>query len=559
MQRLRDRKRRWAKPFAVMVADLAAAERLAAVGAAGAGPARRARRGRSSSLRRAPARRAAPRAVRRRRQPPARALPALHAAPPPAAGGRRPADRADLRQPLRRAARDRRRRAADRLAGLADAFLVHDREIRARYDDSVSRVVAGRESIVRRGPRLRPRAAGPARGRRAADPGGRRGAEAHVHPRPRAARPRRARTTATSRTCRPTGPSRTASPTSRGCSPWSPRSSPTTSTRSTSRRSTPSPASRPSGASPSSTTTPTSPRAPPSTASPARSSGSPTTASGWATTGRSGAARSSLADLVGYRRLARFGRAPMPGGALAVKRPYRMALGYLLGAEARGRRPAARDGAGATPRAVDPDLAAAFLARLDPREVAVLRIQVARRLNAPVASSAGRLFDAAAVAARPARRRRVRGAGGDRPRDRGRRPARPRRCRAALARVDGLLVYDPRPTLRGAPRGRRPPAGRRRRSPPRSTRRSPRSPGSSWPPRPPRPGCGTVCLSGGVFQNRRLASTLLRRLGRRRLRGLHQSPGPGQRRRHQLWSGGRRRREDGSRRDRGRDAPVRRA
>jgi hypothetical protein len=42
------------------------------------------------------------------------------------------------------------------------------------------------------------------------------------------------------------------------------------------------------------------------------------------------------ADLTGYRRLARFGRAPLPGGALAVKKPWRMALGYRLGAEGVG-------------------------------------------------------------------------------------------------------------------------------------------------------------------------------------------------------------------------------
>jgi len=40
--------------------------------------------------------------------------------------------------------------AADRLSGIADAFLVHDRAIRTRVDDSVSRVVRGRLLPIRR-------------------------------------------------------------------------------------------------------------------------------------------------------------------------------------------------------------------------------------------------------------------------------------------------------------------------------------------------------------------------------------------------------------------------
>ncbi len=142
-----------------------------------------------------------------------------------------------------------------------------------------------------------------------------------------------------------------------------------------------------------------------------------------------------LADLTGYRRLARFARAPLPGGALAVHRPYRMALGYLLGAE---------DLPGHA--AVDPDLAAAFVGRLDPREVAMVTTQVRRGLNAPLASSAGRLFDAAAallglrdVAQYEAQ------AAIDLERAAADLTAAPLPYR--LDRVDGLLVYDPRPTL----------------------------------------------------------------------------------------------------------------
>ena len=86
VRRLRDRKRRWAKPFAVMVRDLAAARALCRVGALERrlleGPARpivllEARRDGEPAL--APS--------RREREPAPRRLPALHAAPPPAARG----------------------------------------------------------------------------------------------------------------------------------------------------------------------------------------------------------------------------------------------------------------------------------------------------------------------------------------------------------------------------------------------------------------------------------------------------------------------------------------
>jgi hydrogenase maturation protein HypF len=87
-----------------------------------------------------------------------------------------------------------------------------------------------------------------------------------------------------------------------------------------------------------------------------------------------------LASYAGYRRLGRFARAPLPGGEAAVRRPARMALGYLLGGET----------------AVDPAAARGFADRLDPREVAVVARMVERGVNSPVASSAGRLFDAVA-------------------------------------------------------------------------------------------------------------------------------------------------------------------
>ncbi|MFI7317068.1 carbamoyltransferase HypF [Streptomyces venezuelae] len=91
-----------------------------------------------------------------------------------------------------------------------------------------------------------------------------------------------------------------------------------------------------------------------------------------------------VADLTGYRRAGRFATAPLPGGEAAIRHPYRMALGYLHGTELLD-----------SPRPY-PWLTRQFTDRLDPSEAAVVRAMVARGINAPRASSAGRLFDAVA-------------------------------------------------------------------------------------------------------------------------------------------------------------------
>ena len=120
-----------------------------------------------------------------------------------------------------------------------------------------------------------------------------------------------------------------------------------------------------------------------------------------------------LATYAGYRRLARFGRAPLPGGEAAVRRPARMALGYLYGAEDLGASP------------LDPALGADLAARLEPREVAAVRQMVRRGVNAPVASSAGRLFDAVASLLGLADEASYEGEAAVRAGGRGRRPHRP--------------------------------------------------------------------------------------------------------------------------------------
>jgi hydrogenase maturation protein HypF len=84
-----------------------------------------------------------------------------------------------------------------------------------------------------------------------------------------------------------------------------------------------------------------------------------------------------LCDLAGYRRVGQLRYARMPGGDLAARQPWRAALGYL---------------------ALDPYAASAFGPLLDAVHYNIRNIalqQIARRLNAPLASSMGRLFDAA--------------------------------------------------------------------------------------------------------------------------------------------------------------------
>ncbi len=210
-----------------------------------------------------------------------------------------------------------------------------------------------------------------------------------------------------------------------------------------------------------------------------------------------------VATLADYRRVGRFGRAPMPGGALAVKKPYRMALGYLMAAES-------FEGADSVFDWLDPELTRVFLDRLDPREVEVVRVQLARGLNAPVASSAGRLFDAAAsllgirdiaeYEAQAAMELELLAEQGS---------VDPLPYR--LVQRDGLIVYDPRPTIVALLEGRAANAAtellaaRFQETIAAVTREFVAEVGKAT-------GLSTVVLSGGVFQNQWLATNLVRRL-----------------------------------------------
>jgi hydrogenase maturation protein HypF len=200
----------------------------------------------------------------------------------------------------------------------------------------------------------------------------------------------------------------------------------------------------------------------------------------------------------------------MPGGALAVKKPYRMALGYLLAAEAFEPEGADSGSDVGSAGLIDPELTRAFLGRLDPREVEIVRLQLARSLNAPIASSAGRLFDAAAslLGIRDVAEYEAQAAvelellAEDGPHN---------SLAWALVRRDDLLVYDPRPTIvdmlkcldaRETPERL---AARFQETIAEVTWELVREIAGAT-------GLRNVVLSGGVFQNQWLASTLVRTL-----------------------------------------------
>ncbi len=91
-----------------------------------------------------------------------------------------------------------------------------------------------------------------------------------------------------------------------------------------------------------------------------------------------------IADYAGYERVAHLRYVPLPGGDRAIREPWRMALAHL-------------SAAGIT---WEEDFApVSYGRRLGEDHLAVLQSQIARGLNAPPTSSMGRLFDAAAALA----------------------------------------------------------------------------------------------------------------------------------------------------------------
>ena len=90
-----------------------------------------------------------------------------------------------------------------------------------------------------------------------------------------------------------------------------------------------------------------------------------------------------VAGYEGFTRVAHLEYAPMPGGEAVIREPWRMAVGYL----------AAHFGNGLL------ELPLPFAAKLDRGRDRILLRMVERGINAPLTSSCGRLFDAVAALA----------------------------------------------------------------------------------------------------------------------------------------------------------------
>ena len=129
-----------------------------------------------------------------------------------------------------------------------------------------------------------------------------------------------------------------------------------------------------------STTTRTSRPAWPTTAPAARSSAWPSTAPATAPTATIWGGEFLLASLAEAERAGHLARVPMPGGATAIRQPWRMAAAYLAAAFPEG-----------LPAGLD------ILSAQRDRAGAIVTAMAREGVNAPVSSSAGRLFDAVAA------------------------------------------------------------------------------------------------------------------------------------------------------------------
>ncbi len=104
---------------------------------------------------------------------------------------------------------------------------------------------------------------------------------------------------------------------------------------------------------------------------------------GYGTDGKIWGGEMLVCDAVQFHRAAHLSYVPLPGGAAAIREPWRMALGYLwreFGKEAL-------------------DLKVPFLSGIDRRSAQTVLRMLECGMNAPLTSSCGRLFDAVAAIA----------------------------------------------------------------------------------------------------------------------------------------------------------------
>jgi len=99
---------------------------------------------------------------------------------------------------------------------------------------------------------------------------------------------------------------------------------------------------------------------------------------GYGSDGRIWGGEFLVADYKGFQRMGHLEYLPLPGGAAAIKKPYRTAAGYLLkllGGNSLNHK-------------------LAFLKQIDAVEIELINRQIQTGLNSPFCSSMGRLFDA---------------------------------------------------------------------------------------------------------------------------------------------------------------------
>lgn len=212
----------------------------------------------------------------------------------------------------------------------------------------------------------------------------------------------------------------------------------------------------------------------------------------------------------GFERLATFAPVPLPGGDTAVRRPGRQVVARWLAA------------------GLEPESSWARLLGLGPEELEVLRLQCARGLNAPPTHAAGRLFDAYAAwlgvapaevsweAQAPVRLEALAGAG-----------------RAGTVEVpfvvrhtDGLMEVDWSPTFTAAAEGR-PPENRRADHAAAFHVAVADAAAAMAQHGRDQTGADDVVLSGGVWMNRRLTSLACARLEKQGFRVyVHRSVPP---------------------------------